>query len=323
MPENYQPDDAKKYLANKMHAVSASAGVSELRTEYQTPLLILMATTALVLLIACANLANLLLARGSAREREIGVRQALGAPRWRLISQLLTEGVLLAGVGGLLGLFLAQILSRALITFLADGKQPLYLSLGLDWRAFAFTSVLAVMTCLLFGLVPAIRATSALVTNTRSGRGTTATPERNNLRRMLVVSQVALSLVLLVGALLFGRSLRNLLTTETGINSEGVLVANIDTKFLEVEPERRRAVFEQLKERVRTLPGVASVASIWLSPFGGPGWNGDVEAEGKGAASGKKFVWMNLIGPGYFKTMGTLLLAGRDFKSRMIFMPRR
>lgn len=314
LPEAYRPDTAKQYLANKLQVVAASAGVSGLRRNYQNPLWILLATTALVLLIACANLANLLLARASAREREIAVRQALGASRVRLIGQLLAESMLLAVMGGVLGAFLAQMLSRALVTFLDAGSQTLHVTLGVDWRVFAFTAMLAVITCLLFGLAPAVRATSGAPANTmRAGRGTTGAAERNGLRRMLVVSQIALSMVLLVGALLFGRSLMNLLKTDAGIDSEGVLVTNVDTKLPKLQPERRRIVFQDLEERIRAQSGVVAVAPVALSPFSGSGWNEDVEAEGENAVGGKKLVWMNRVGPGYFQTMNTPLLAGRDF----------
>ncbi|MEJ7607331.1 MAG: FtsX-like permease family protein [Bryobacteraceae bacterium] len=203
VPENYRPDAAKKYLANKLRLVSASTGVSSLRRQYENPLWILLATTGLVLLIACANLANLLLARSSSREREIAVRQALGASRPRLVRQLLSESLLLAAIGGMLGALLAQALSRALVTFLDAGNNQLHIGLGVDWRVFAFTAALALLTCLLFGLAPAIRATSATpATAMRGGRGTAVSAERHGLRRALVVSQIAFSLVLLVGALL-------------------------------------------------------------------------------------------------------------------------
>jgi putative ABC transport system permease protein len=313
LPESYRPDAAKKYLANKLTAVSASAGVSSLRRQYENPLWILLATTGLVLLIACANLANLLLARASTREREIAVRQALGASRLRLIGQLLSESVLLAALGGALGALLAQALSRAIVAFLDNGTQTIHVGLGLDWHVFAFTAALALLTCVLFGLAPAIRAARSMPGSAmKAGRGAAATAGRSGMRTTLVVAQIALSLVLLVGALLFGRSLRNLLATDTGMNSTAVLVASIDAKLPNLQPERRRMVFEQLEQRIETQPGVVSVGRIWLSPFSGAGWNQSVTAEGKDAGA-KKEVWMNRTGPGYFRTMRIPLLAGRDF----------
>jgi predicted permease len=313
LPESYRPDAAKKYLENKLTVVSASAGVSSLRRQYENPLWILLATTALVLLIACANLANLLLARASTREREIAVRQALGASRLRVIRQLLSESLLLAVLGGAAGAVLAQTLSRAMVTFLDNGTQTIHVGLGIDWHVFTFTAALALLTCILFGLAPAVRATRTVPPSAmKAGRGAAATAERSGLRRALVVAQIALSLVLLVGALLFGRSLRNLVTTDTGMNSNAVLMASIDAKLPNLDPERRRIVFEQLEERIQFQQGVVSAGRIWLSPFSGAEWNQSVTAEGSDAGE-KKQVWMNRIGPGYFRTTGTPLLAGRDF----------
>lgn len=312
VPPSYRAETEKKYKLNKLKGTDASAGVSHLRRQYENPLWILLATTALVLLIACANLANLLLARASTREREIGIRQALGASRIRLIGQLLSESMLLAFFGALLGAVLAEVLSRSLVAFLDDGRNTLIIA-GADWRVFTFTAALAVVTCLLFGLAPAIRASRTVPANAmRGGRGSAAGAERNGLRRALVVSQVALSLMLLVGALLFGRTLRNLVAVDNGMNTSGVLVASVDTRLPNLQPERRRMVYEQIQERIEAQPGVVSVGMIWLSPFSGSGWNQGVTPEGKDAAA-KKDVWMNRVGPGYFRTMETQLIAGRDF----------
>src|SRR5207302_1899193 len=156
-PSTYRADDAKKYLANKLTVTPGGTGVSQLRREYEDPLWILLATTGLVLLIACANLANLLLARASVREREIAVRQAVGASRGRLILQLLVESLLLAVIGSMLGFALAQALSRSLIAFLSTRNNPLFVGLGIDARMLVFTTAVAVGACLLFGLLPAVR----------------------------------------------------------------------------------------------------------------------------------------------------------------------
>jgi predicted permease len=197
--------------------------------------------------------------------------------------------------------------------FLDNGNHQLQLALDFDWRLFGFTAVLALFTCVLFGLAPALRASRQTPAGAmKSGRGTAGASDRHGLRRALVVSQIALSLVLLVGALLFGRTLRNLLTAETGMNSDGVLVASIDAKLPNLQSERRAVVFEQLEERIRSQPGVISVARIWLTPFSGAGWNQSVQVDG----GGKKESWMNRVGPGYFATMATPLLAGRDFTTR-------
>jgi putative ABC transport system permease protein len=313
VPPGYRPDAAKKYLNNKLKVISASAGLSSLRKTYENPLWILLALTALVLLIACANLANLLLARASAREREIAIRQAVGASRSRLLAQLLSESLLLAAIGAFLGAVLAQVLSRGLVAFLGSGDEGLQVPLNIDWHVFGFTSLLALVTCVLFGLAPAIRATrTSPATAMHGGRGSTATVERNGLRRALVVSQIALSLVLLVGALLFGRSLHNLLNVDPGIVSNGVLVASVDARLPDVNQEHRRVIFEELEQRIKSQPGVVSVSSVFLSPFSGLGWNGRAHAEGDTSPSGGKEVWFNGIGPGYFDTLKTPILRGRD-----------
>ena len=256
VPAMYRPDAVKAYLANKLQVAPANAGVSSLRRQYENPLWILLATTAVVLFIACANLANLLLARASTREREIAVRQALGASRGRLVGQLLSEGMLLALFGGALGVFIAQALSRAIVSFIDNGSDRIQLALGVDWHVFGFTAALAFLTCLLFGLAPAIRASRAAPANAmRTGKGAAASSDRAGLRRALVVSQIALSLVLLVGALLFGRSLGNLLSAQTGMTSAGVLVASVDTKLPKLDGNRRRVVFDQLEERIQGAAG--------------------------------------------------------------------
>ena len=253
----------------------------------------------LVLLIACANLANLLLARASARQREMAVRQAMGASRLRLVAQLASESLLLAALGAALALVIAQALSRLLVAFLSDPNQPIVLALGIDGHVFGFTTLLALLTCLLFGIGPAIKAASqAPVTAMQGGRGTTGTAERHRFRRALVVAQVALSLVLLVGALLFGQTLRNLLQINPGIAPEGVLVAAVDARLPQLTPEHRRVVFDEMQERIAAQPGVQSVAQVFLSPFSGNGWNESARGEGPGASTGGKLSWFNRVGPG-------------------------
>lgn len=317
LPPSYRPADAQKYLKNRISATSASAGLSSLRRQYEDPLWLLLAVTALVLLIACANLANLLLARASARQREMAVRQAMGASRWRLARQLGCESILLAALGAGLGLLVAQGLSRTLVLFLSNPDQPIVLTLGIDRNVFVFTTLLAAFTCLLFGVGPAIRATShAPASAMQGGRGTTASAEGHRLRRALVVAQVALSLVLLVGALLFGQTLRNLLRLDPGIVPDGVLVAAVDASLPELTPEHRRVVFDQMQAGIAALPGVVAVSQAFLGPFSGSSWNEPVHPEGQGAASESKQSWFNRIGPGYFSALRTPFLAGRDFSGR-------
>ena len=223
LPANYPPVSVQNYLGMKLEAVPVGGGYSVLRENYERPLWLLLAIAGLVLLIACANLANLLLARASAREREMAVRQAVGASRGRLIRQLLVESLLLAVVGTALGAFLAQALSRFLVSFLSTSGNSVFLDLTPDWRVLGFAAGIAALTCLLFGLTPALRATRIEpgAAMKASGRGLTAGRERFSLRRALVVVQVALSLVLVASAFLFSRSLNKLLAVDTGFRSEG------------------------------------------------------------------------------------------------------
>jgi predicted permease len=313
IPPVYTPEDVKKYMEYRFAAFSAENGFSNLRKEYENPLWTLLAIAGLVLLIACANLANLMLARASAREREIGVRLSLGASRGRLIRQLLAESLLLAVFGAALGTVLSQALSRGMVAFLSTQNTQMFVDLQPDWRVLGFTSALAVLTCAMFGLTPAVRATRvAPVTVLKStGRGMTAGRERFGLRRALVVSQVALSLVLLVGALLFVRTLRNLLTLDPGFQQQGVVIADLDLSRLTLAPERRQPFKRELLDRVRAVPGIDSAADASIVPISGNGWNNNVTVEGSDKLKGTPN--FNRVTPGYFKTLRTPFLAGRDF----------
>jgi predicted permease len=318
LPPSYKPEMAKRYLANKIGASEGGTGVSDLREDYERPLWLLMATTGLVLLIACANLANLLLARASVREREIAVRLAIGASRRRVMRQLLAESLLLAIAGAGLGAALAQVVSRALVSYISTSSNRLFVGLSFDWGILLFTASLAVLTCLLFGLLPALRATqlSPATAIRAGGRSVTAGPERFSLRRTLVVAQVALSLVLLAGALLFARSLRNLLTTDPGFKPEGILTVRLDLGRANYPKERRPEVYRELYDRISTTPGVISAAQVWFTPVSGSGWNNDIGPDGSTAAASGKQSYFNRVGPGYFKAMGTALIGGREFTDR-------
>jgi len=316
IPEVYDANATKKYLEYKLGVFSASTGFSELRQDSEKPLLLLLGISGLVLLIACANLANLMLARASAREQQITIRLALGATRGRMIRELLSESLLLAVVGSLCGLFLAFAISRMLVAFLSTANNQIFLDLGTDWRVLGFATALAVLTTVLFGLAPAFRATRVEpATLLQSGtRGMTGGRERFSLRRILVVSQVALSVVLLMGALLFARSLRNLTTLNIGFQQNGILIASVDFSRLHIPDEQNTEYKRQLVKPIRGMPGVESAADAMMVPFGGSGWNDDIITEGSDEDQGVS--WQNYVGPGYFQTIGTPLLAGRDFDER-------
>jgi putative ABC transport system permease protein len=314
LPASYDPERARKYSALQLSAFPGETGVSSLRTEYEQPLWLLLGLAGLVLLIACANLANLMLARAAAREREIGVRLVVGASRLRLIRQLLAESLLLAAFGAGAGIWLASVLSRFLVAFLSTPDDPLFMDLALDWRVIGFTASLAVLTCLLFGLAPALRATSfgpgeALKSG---GRGSTVGRRRFGLRRVLVATQVALTLVLLVGALLFSRSLRNLLTVDPGFRPVGILGVEVSLGPAGIPQDRLVAYKRQLQERIRAIPGVASVADADILPISGYSWDRAVDTKTP-VTKGATGSLLNRVGPGFFRTVGTPLLAGRDF----------
>ena len=312
LPEKYREEDTKNYLGFKLTTLPAGTGVSALRRNYETPLWMLLATTGLVLVIACANLANLMLARATVREREIAVRLAIGASRRRVISQLLAESLLLSTIGAVGGLIVARWLSRFLVGLMTTETNRMFVDLSTDWRVFAFTGALAVLTCLIFGLTPAIRATATEpgAAMKAGSRGSTDSRERFTLRRSLVVVQVALSLVLVVGALLFVRSLRNLMILDAGFRQDGILIANLDLRGANIAEGNRRAAFNEFTERIRALPGIDSAAEAFIVPVSGAGWNNRIVLNG---AARKENVNFNSVGPGYFRTMATPLLAGRDF----------
>ncbi len=316
IPPVYDAEGTKKYLEYKLGAFSASTGFSELRADSETSLWLLLGISGLVLLIACANLANLMLARTSARERQITIRRALGATRWRMVRELLSESLLIAAAGSICGLFLAFAISRMLVAFISTQQNQVFLDLGMDWRVLAFTTALAALTTVSFGLAPALRATRAEpATLLQSGsRGTTGGRERFSLRRILIVSQVGLSVVLLMGALLFVRSLRNLTTLNVGFQQTGILVTHVDFTRLQLPEERYTEYKRDLVKRVQAIPGIESAAHAMLVPFGGSSWNDDVINEGSDQDAG--VAWLNYLGPDYFKTVGTPLLAGRDFDDR-------
>ena len=316
VPPSFNPEQAKHYLGYKLGAFPGDSGTSELRNDFEKPLWFLQGLAGLVLLIASANLANLMLARASAREKEMGMRMAVGASRGRLIRQLLVESFLLAGIGAGLGALLARSLSQVLVAALSTEKDPLFVDLGTDWRVLGFTAALAGLTCILFGLAPAWRATglSPGIVLKESGRGTTAGRSRFGLRRILVVSQIALSLMLVVGALLFARSLNNLATVDAGFRQDGILVTDIDFSTLNFSNERRLEFAKELLSRVRAIPGVDAASIAEIVPLGGNAENHDLLLGSSDLPSGERPVAaFNRTSPGFFRTLQTPMLAGRDF----------
>jgi predicted permease len=311
----YTAEDAKSYLEMVIGARTATAGLSALRRTYGDSLNLLLGVTALVLLIACANLANLLLARATAREREVAIRLAIGASRRRIVRQMLSESLLIAAIGAAAGLLAARWLSRSLVAFLSSNDSPLFVDLSLNWKMFGFTAAVAIAACLLFGLAPALRATrtSPGASMKAGSRGTTDGRERFGLRRGLVVLQVALSLVLVFGALLLTRSLRNLTTMDPGFRQDGVMTIGLDLRKANLSAEARAAQIRAIIDRVRAVPGVRAAAEAFTTPVGGNFWNNNVLVDN---AVQKALVNFNAVGPGYFDALGIQFVAGRDFDAR-------
>ncbi len=311
---DYPVESVKDYLAMKLTAAPLAAGVSMLRDTYSDPLRILLGISGLVLLITCANLASLMLARTSAREREMAVRLAIGAGRGRLIRQVLSESLLLSLAGALAGAVLARTMSRGLVAFLNTANDTVSLDFKQDWRWFAFLLAISLLTCVLFGLAPALRAarTAPGAAMKVGGPAMTATRGRLGFRGALVVSQVALSLVLLFAALLFTGSLRNLLTDDPGFEAKGVVIAGLDFAHMQVPAGQRAAFQREMLERIRAIPGVDAAAVTNIVPLAGDGWSNAVWRDGHESAQ-RQSSHFSSISPEYFKTLRISMLAGRDF----------
>jgi putative ABC transport system permease protein len=313
IPPQYDAEGVKHYLAYEFEAWPAANGFSSMRRDSSDPLWLLLGLSGLVLLIACANLANLMLARASGREREVAVRLALGASRGRLIRQLLSESALLAVAGAVCGGFLAAALSHALIAFISRGDNRIFLDMPTDWRVLGFAAGLAILTTLLFGLAPALRSGRVPPGSVLGGRGTTAGRERFRFQRILVASQVGLSLVLLAGALLFAQSLRNLMTRNPGFQENGVLVAELDFTRLNLPEAQQEPFNRNLLERIRAIPGVAAAGTANRYPVSGNSSNDWVLNDKGEHPNGASYE--DYISPGYFQTLEIPMLAGRDFNS--------
>jgi putative ABC transport system permease protein len=307
----------ERYLSDAFTVVSAATGNSDLRGYYQRPLLILMVVVAVVLLIACMNIANLLLARTTARRHELSVRLALGASRWRLVRQLFAESLVLSGAGAAFGLLLAAWSGRVLVRQLSTPASTVFLDLSIDGRLLAFTVGIAAATTLFFGTAPAFRASGAAPMDALKEQDRTmAGQPHGGLAGWLIVVQVALSVVLLVAAGLFVRSFTSLTRRQLGFEPSQVLVVTIDTQRAMVDPAQRVRLYERAREAVRALPNVADTAVSTLTPVSGGGFTPPVEISGIPLAETQGRVFGNLISPGWFGTLGTPIIAGRDVTNR-------
>ncbi len=320
LPSEYSAEGQKDYLKRTLYLHPASRGVSEARTQLGKPLYALMVAVGLVLLIACANVANLLLSRAEARQHELAIRQAIGAARTRLVRQLLTESTILALLGATAGVIVAQWGAPALVSLIQrdTGQNAVSLDLSLNMRLLSFALAVTTATVLLFGVAPAWRATrvSAQASMKAQGRGVLGGHSRWSFGKALVMVQVALSLVLMVGAALFVGTFRRLSEVNPGFKSEGVLLADVDLRRTGLKGESVRELRSQILERSRAIPGVVSSSSMDIAPVSGSSWNEGVVVDGFTPSNDQETVtFFNEVGDAYFSTMGTRFLGGRDFNA--------
>ena len=307
----------EQFMKGRLIVTRADLGYSSLRNDFSTALVVLMCMVGLVLLIACANVANLLIARGFMRQREIAVRLSLGSSRGRLVRQLLVESLVLSIAGGALGIGIAVLLTRTLLALVPSQGQPLLISPSPDPRILAFTLALTGVTGLIFGLLPALRASRPDPwTTLKDTMGSIAgTGGSLFLRKGLVTAQVALSFLLLFGAGLFVRSLQNLKTTDTGVALDNLVAFQVSPALSGYTTERGTIFERDLLERLRATPGVKNAAFAAVPILAGDEWDSSVAVEGHNPKDGEDMqAFMNALSPGYFETMKIPILEGRDFR---------
>lgn len=317
VPEHWSVENQQQYRRQTLRLRPAVHGLSALREQYRSALFVLLAVVGTVLLIACANIANLLLARAANRQHEMAIRRAIGSGRGRLIRQLVTESLLLSLFGTVLGLAMAPLASRLIVALISSGDSTIFLDLSLDARVLAFTIGVATLTGLGFGLAPAVRSTGvAAGAALRTGRSRAQRGGGLAAGKALVVGQLALSLLLVMTAGLLQGSFRRLVTLDPGFDRDGVLVVQANLSKAGYPENALRSVERGIVERLGQLPGVRSASASLVTPPGNMTWNDDVSVDGHEPASPTdRLVYMNTVSGDYFATMGTALLAGRSFNA--------
>ena len=312
-PENRWIVERSPEAFSAARLLPAAKGSRSLRQRYETPLIVLMALVGLILLIAATNVANLLLVRGEARAKEVAIRLCVGGGRRRLIRQFLTESVLLALCGALLGFVLAQWGTRAIMAFFESLEAPIFLDVSPNLPVLAFTTAIALITALLFGLTPALKSTRVeLAPALKEGGQSGATARRWTMGHALVVTQVALGVVVIVVAGLLARTLYNLKTMDTGFNAERVLMFTLDSYGTTLDDTQRSGLYDDLLTRLRTLPGAIHVAASRSVPVHTSGNARLLDLPGPADRSMDRAAFTNIVTPGYFDTFGIRLLRGRD-----------
>jgi putative ABC transport system permease protein len=315
-PAKYQDTFRKYAFAVLPGATGASGG---LRQQYSQPLEILMFVVGLVLLIACANIASLLLARSAARQKEIALRLSLGASRARLIRQMLTESVVLSGTGAIFGVLFARWGSVLLVRFVSTQQSQVFLDLKMDSRVLAFTIAVTVLCGLLFGILPALRSTRVdAMSAMKEGQSQAAGGRsHSSAARWIVAAQIALSLVLLIGTGLFIHTFANLMTLDAGFDRNNVLMVETNIHNAGIAEPARVPLYGQMLAELRSIPGVVSASQCWMTPLSGRQWDNSLTAPGHPLPAGvDPDTLLNWVTPGYFETMRTALLEGRTFDAR-------
>jgi putative ABC transport system permease protein len=320
LPIGRRPDELARYLANPL-TIRPGSTVQGIRDQYEKPLFALMGIVGLTLLIACGNIANLLLARATARRHEFSVRSALGASAGRLARQLLAESALLSAAGAALGVVVAVLGSRFLVSQLSMTTNRVFnrvfIDVGVDWRMLAFTATAGVATALLFGVAPAMRSARAAPIDAMKDQGRGTSSARRGFAGSLVMVQVAMSLVLLIGAGLFVRTFASLSNRDLGLDRGGILVVDINSERAGTDSAERVVLYERLAQSVSGIPEVASAALSSITPVSGSNSTRRMlRVDRPPPAEADRRVWVNVISPGWFSTMGTRIVAGRDFNAR-------
>ena len=316
VPPNWDPKSQDNFRRRILEPFPLATGLSDLRRDYEQPLHLLLGVVGMVLLIACANIASLMMARAAARGKEMAMRQALGAPRLRLMRQVIMECLLLSFTGAALGLLLARWGDRMLAISLSTFSRQVFFDFTLDGRVLAFTAAIATLTGLLFGVAPAFRATRSSLTSAIKENHAAAGGPRLRFRLWMVACQVSLSLVLLVAAGLLLRTFRNLATTDIGFDSGRVLVVNAYPGVANIPETQFAAVYQRMADRLRAIPGVEAASRSVLTPLSNSFWNEIVWSDVPHPVVGRdNLAYFNLVDPDYFATLRIPLVAGRNFTS--------
>jgi len=307
----------QRFLSSTIDIFDGSIGRSDLRRQFSTPLYVLMGITALVLLIACANVANLLLAQATARQKEIAVRLAIGASRRQIIGQLMAESLVLSVSASIVGIAFAAGIDAILLRFVPTDTS-LTITANLDGRVLAFSFVIGIITAFLFGLGPALQAARPRIGETlKNETGAAAGIVSAHLRKALVVVQVGLSLLLLIASLLFVRSLSNLQKLDPGFRVDHLITFSIDPTLNAYSTDKTFAFYRGLKDRLLGLPGVESLGYSTMRLLAGDEWDSSIKVEGYHAEQGELInPHFNSVSSDYFSTLKTALLSGRDFTTR-------